>query len=510
MRRLSDKPGLPYALYRAEQVRRMDAYALEIEGISAAELMARAGQALFDLARSLYPDSRRWLLLCGLGNNGGDGYVVAALAQAVGLAVEIIQLGDSQRIQGHALHHLQRAQALGVSIRQGLSGDLPPADLIVDGLFGTGLDREVSGPWRAAIEAINRHPAPVLAIDIPSGLHADSGAVLGAAVQASHSLSFIGLKPGLFTGMAADHVGQLHFSGLQVPARVYASELPSARRLDWARKIGQLPRRRATAHKGDCGHVLIIGGAPGFAGAARLAGEGALRSGAGLVSLATHPAHAACIAQQRPELMCHGLDGAEALRPLLQAADVLVLGPGLGQSDWARRLFEQAMAVDRPRLLDADGLNLLAQKPQRLARTVITPHPGEAARLLGLGSAQIQADRFAACEQLRQRYAPVVLLKGAGSLVCSDGDKAPGICSAGNAGMASGGMGDLLSGIIAGLMAQAPGLGLEPGLDWAWAAELGMVLHAEAADRAARRLSQRSLLASDLLDELPGLLREAE
>ncbi len=500
MRRLADKPGLPYALYRAEQVRRLDRYAIDCEGISGAELMARAGKALFDLACDRYPQARRWLVVCGLGNNGGDGYVVAALAQEAGLKVEIVQLGDASSIAGDALVHYQKAQQLGVPTHT--DGALPSADLIIDGLLGTGLDREVVGSWRAVIEAVNRHPAPVVAIDIPSGLHADTGAVMGVAVEADLTLSFIGLKQGLFTAAAADYVGEVCFSGLEVPARVYASEVLSARRLDGKRMSGQLPRRRATAHKGDCGHVLIIGGAPGLAGATRLAGEGALRTGAGLVSIATHPAHAAFIAQQRPELMCHAIDSAEALQQLMDRVDVLVIGPGLGQGDWSEDLYRLAIDSTLPKVVDADGLNLLSRMPQRLGAAVITPHPGEAARLLGCSTPAVQDDRFAACEALRQRYAPVVLLKGAGSLVGSDGDQSVALCSAGNPGMASGGMGDLLSGMIAALIGQ--------GMALSRAAELAMVLHAEAGDRAARRLGQRALLASDLLEVLPDLLQEAE
>lgn len=464
--------------------------------------MARAGQALFQSARARWPAAKRWLVVSGLGNNGGDGYVVAQLARQAGMAVEIVQLGDPARIRGDALSHFKRAQAAGVPVSPWQGGELPAADLIFDGIFGIGLDREVTGSWREMIERVNSHPAPVVAIDIPSGLDPDCGVAMGVSIEADLTVSFIGLKQGLFTAEAPNHTGEVGFAGLGVPARILAAEPVAARRLDWPQLCNQLPRRQRTAHKGDCGHVLVIGGAPGFAGAARLAGEGALRAGAGLVSLATHPDHAACISQQRPELMSHGISSVEHLGNLLKAADVVVVGPGLGQSVWSRMLFDAVVETDLPFLVDADGLNLLAQSPRRLANAVITPHPGEAARLLEISSAEVQHDRFTAVESLRQGFAPVAVLKGAGTLISSDGGNAVGLCSAGNPGMASGGMGDVLGGIIAALIGQ--GLGLTE------AAELGVVLHAEAADRAARETGERSLLAGDLIAQLPAVLREAE
>jgi len=500
MRTLPNSGQLPYALYRADQVREFDRLAIQEFKIPGVELMERAGAALFTRARDLFPEARRWVVICGPGNNGGDGYVVARHALAAGLGVDLLQLGDLGRVKGDALHHLELARLAGLESRP--FGPLPvAADLIIDALLGTGLDREVSGALRQAIEAMNSHPAPVISADIPSGLNADSGAEMGCSVQAAATLTFIALKQGLFTGVGPDRAGRLFFDTLDVPARVYASSIASARRLDWGRMASTLPRRGRSAHKGDSGHVLVVGGAPGFAGAARLAGEGALRSGAGLVSMATHPAHAALIGLSRPELMCHAVASAGDLAALAEKASVIAIGPGLGQSDWGLGLFDAVTAIGKPLVVDADALNLLARNPRRLPQAVITPHPGEAARLLGMSTAAVQADRFAAVEALRSRYAPVALLKGAGTLIAADGNKPPALCSAGNPGMASGGMGDVLTGIIASLMAQ----GIEP----ACAAELGVTLHATAADRAARQ-GERGLIASDLIAELRPLLAEAE
>lgn len=509
MRTLAAKTPMPYALYRAAQLQRLDALAMELAGLAEDGLMLRAGQALFDAARQHFPKASRWLMVCGLGNNAGDAYVVARLGHATGIQTHILQLGDPQRLKGAALSQFQAARAAGVSLElcetkaaTGADIHLPDADLIFDGLFGIGLDRSVQGRWRAAIEAINRHPAPVLAIDIPSGLMADSGQVMGVAVKARRTLSFIGLKPGLFTGQGPDYCGQIECASLEVPAAIFASELPSARRLDWARLRSSLPGRRPCAHKGDCGHVLVVGGAPGLFGAVLMAAEAALRLGAGLVTVATHPAHAPLVALHRPELMGQGVANAEALLPLLQHVDVLLLGPGLGQDDWARGLFEAGLASGRPMVLDADGLNLLAQSPQYLPQAIITPHPGEAGRLLGTSSAEIQADRFAALAGLWQRFAPVVVLKGPGTLIGAKGHKSPGLCSQGNPGMASGGMGDVLAGFIVALVAQ----GMAP----AEAAELGVVIHAEAADRASAKTSVHGLIATDLLRVLPQMLLEME
>ncbi len=490
----SEQP--PHALYRAAQVREFDRIAIEEYGMAGGLLMQRAGSAAFALLRERWPQARRITLVCGVGNNGGDGYVVARLAREAGLEVRLLQLGDPERLLGDALAMYQAFRAVGGQVEP--FERLPKvSDLIVDAVLGTGLERPVTGLWAQAFAAVNRQRAPVLAIDIPSGLHSDTGQELGVAMRAAATISFIGLKQGMYTGSGPDCCGDIHFDALEVPARVYSREILSARRLDWAKQSGQLQPRRRSAHKGDFGHVLVLGGAPGFAGAVRLAGEAAARSGAGLVSLATHPQHAAVIAAARPELMCHGVGGAAELEPLLARASVLALGPGLGRSDWSRELLAMSLGSRPPKVVDADALNLLAEAPRRRDDWVLTPHPGEAARLLGSGTAEVQADRFAAARRLQQRYGGVCLLKGAGTLVQGPGQRPPGVCSQGNPGMASGGMGDLLTGIVAGLLAQ--------GFDAEQAAELGVCLHARAGDLAGLD-GERGLLAGDLLGLLRGLM----
>lgn len=488
---------LPHALYRAEQVRELDRTTIEDHGIPGAELMERAGAGAYRLLRERWPNARDITLLCGAGNNGGDGYVVARLARGDGLTVRVLQLGDPGRLRGDALAMADAWRASG--------GELEPyqrlpqrTDLVVDALLGTGLEREVEGDWARAVDAVNTHPAPVLAIDVPTGLHADTGRVLGTAVRAQATVSFIGLKQGMFTGAGPDCCGEIRFDALQVPAVVYSREILSARRLDWDKQAGLLGPRCRDAHKGDFGHVLVVGGAPGFSGAARLTGEGALRAGAGLVTIATHPQHAPYINAARPELMVRGIEDPSDLVQLLDRATVVAAGPGLGQGAWGVGLLDRVLATDLPLVLDADGLNLLAASPQRRNGWILTPHPGEAARLLDCSTGDVQSDRFTAVRRLQERFGGVVLLKGAGSLVFGPSRKPPGVCSQGNPGMAGGGSGDVLTGIVAALLAQ--GLTLED------AASCGVCLHAAAGDAAAAG-GERGMLAGDLIQEIRPLLK---
>ena len=494
---------LPYALYRAEQVRALDRAAIDEHGIPGAELMERAGAAAFMLLRERWPAARRIAVLVGTGNNGGDGYVLARLGLDAGLSVSVLCLGDQTRLRGDARTAADAFASAGGQVES--FRELPVfADLIVDALLGTGLERPVEGDWADAITQVNQHPAPVLAVDIPSGLHADTGHVLGVAIEADATISFIGLKQGMFTGRGRDHCGAIRFDGLGVPAAIYATEILAARRTDWPKAKALLPGRQASAHKGDCGRVLIIGGAPGMTGAARLAGEAALRAGAGLVTVATHPEHAAVLNLNRPELMVHAAADPAALDPVLAGADVIAIGPGLGQGVWGATLLgdllDRGKLRERPMVIDADALNLLARAPRQRDDWILTPHPGEAARLLGITSAQVEDDRFAAALALQRRFGGVIVLKGAGTLVQGPGHRPVAVCSQGNPGMASGGMGDALTGIIAGLLAQ--------GLDPEEAAEAGVCLHAAAGDHAAAE-GQRGLLASDLIGALRETLSES-
>jgi NAD(P)H-hydrate epimerase len=492
-RPMPDKDCLPAALYRAEQVREMDRCAIEEYGIPGDVLMERAGKAAFGLLRECWPDARRILVLAGTGNNGGDGFVLARLALQAGLEVRVLQLGDRGRINGDARTNAMRFAAL--------SGDWLPCpdklpedvDLVVDAVLGTGLERSVEGRWARILGQVNAARTPVLSLDIPSGLQSDTGVVLGTAVCADVTISFIALKQGMFTADGPDCCGDIRFHALEVPARVYASHILSARRLDWAGQGTKLHPRKRSAHKGDFGHVLVVGGDKGYAGAARLCAEAALRTGAGLASLATRGEHLSAVLAGRPEIMVHGVEEVADLEPLLEKASVIALGPGLARQPWGQALWERVLETKLPLVMDADALNLLAEAPRHRKDWVLTPHPGEAARLLGRNTRDIHADRFDAVREIRQRYGGVVVLKGAGSLIAGGTHQPPAICSDGNPGMASGGMGDVLSGVIAAWMAQ--------GWQNREAAQLGVCLHAAAGDMAARA-GERGLLASDLMSHL--------
>ena len=491
--------GLPTGLYSAEQVRHLDRIAIEELGIPGTELMRRAGRGAFSCLKSHWPSAERITVLAGTGNNGGDGFILAALAAREGLSVQVLQVGDEQRIKGDAARARQHALEAGVACRP-FAGELAATDVLVDALLGTGLRGAVRPEQARAIRAISQMPAPVLALDIPSGLCADSGCILGEAVQADCTVSFIALKKGLLTGAGPACTGVLHLEELEVPEEVFQRFAPAARRLDWQQLQAFLPPRPRDAHKGDFGHLLVAGGNTGMPGAALLAARAALRTGAGLVSVVTRSQHASALAAACPEAMVSGADTGQDAERLLERATVIVIGPGLGQDAWGEQLLQRALQAGCPLVLDADALNLAAAKDITPPEPFIaTPHPGEAARLLGWETARVQADRFAAVGALRQRLGGgAVILKGAGSLVC-DGEE-PSLCPYGNPGMATGGMGDTLSGILGALLAQ--------GLNIGDAARFGTCLHARAADLAAAA-GERGMTASDLLPHLRHLVNPA-
>jgi NAD(P)H-hydrate epimerase len=486
-------PTHPYSrdLHTVEQLRQMERAALAALGITGQELMRRAASAALNSLRRHWPQLRHICIHCGPGNNGGDGFLLGLLAREAGLQVEMTALTAASH--GDAAVARQAWVAGGGRVQLVDDDDtLPDAELHVDALYGIGLHRAPEAAAARLIEQINRSGQSVLALDVPSGLDTDTGHCAGAAIRADVTVTFIAGKRGLHTGRAADHVGVLELATLGVPDSVYADIAPDARLL----VAEVLPRRTRYANKGDNGHVLVIGGEHGMAGAARLAGEAALRGGAGLVSVATRAEHVFVLNATRPELMVHGVDGPQTLAPLLERASVLALGPGLGQAAWGHALWLTALDANKPMVLDADGLNLLAREPRRFsAPTILTPHPGEAAKLLGVSTAEVEHDRFAAVRELSRRYGAVAVLKGSGSLM-ADPDGRLDVCPWGNPGMASGGMGDLLTGVVAALLGQGCS---------AWqAACLGVGLHARAGDRAAQ-LGERGMLASDLLAPLRAL-----
>jgi hydroxyethylthiazole kinase-like uncharacterized protein yjeF len=485
---------LPEALYTAGQSRQLDRLAMDEHRLGGGVLMERAGEAAYALMRHQWPRSNRIAVVCGPGNNGGDGYVLARLGRGDGLEVRLLALGDLSNQGEDAVAARNSFEAAGGVISPFAAGSLSGCDVIVDAIFGTGLERQVAGEWAEAIDAINRSGVPVLALDIPSGLHADTGVALGMAVRAKITISFIALKAGMLTADGPDYCGKLKFNPLAVPDEVYRKVDSYAERITPGNLARLFPRRPRNTHKGKNGRVLVIGGGPGMPGAARMTGEAALYTGAGLVTVATHPDHVLAVNASRPELIVHGIDSASQLATLVGQADTVAIGPGLGRSSWARELLAVVLESSVAKVVDADALNLIAIEPCKDERWILTPHPGEAATLLGKSVQDIQQNRFACVSDMVARFGGVCVLKGAGTIVGSTDKRF--VCDRGKPALATAGTGDLLTGTIASFVAQ--------GLDTTDAARAGVWAHAIAADLVARN-GERGWLASDFLP----LMRDA-
>ncbi len=492
-------------LYTARQVRGLDHAAIHDLGIEGFELMQRAGRAVSDAAFEHFPAARHWLILCGPGNNGGDGYVVASLALQAGVDVTVCALSDPQNLQGDAARAYSAWQQAGGSVFAWPLRSGEVFELAFDALLGTGIGRAVEGDYRQAIAFLNRLECPKIAIDIPSGLNADSGRFMGCCTQADLSVTFVGRKRGMYTADGPDCCGQILFDDLAVPSGAAKSVGRAGRLLREEFLAETISSRKRNAHKGNFGHVLAVGGLQGMSGAIRLCGEAALRSGAGRVTLATDPAHAAFVNIDRPELMVSAVAAASELQAILSQTHVVAVGPGLGRSAWSRALLQTCIGSGLTLVVDADGLNLLAdeaaggQLPVR-DNWVLTPHPGEAAHLLACSTHDIQQDRVAAALTLARRYAATVVLKGCGSIIADPLDNYS-ICPFGNPGMATAGSGDVLTGMIAALLGQ--------GLDCSDAATVGVLAHALAGDEAAARLGETALLAGDLVESLAAIWTSA-
>lgn len=486
-------------LYTSSQIKKIEQRAINNCNISETIMMDRAGQSILTHLQTHFPHAKNIMVFCGGGNNGGDGYVLARLAQAAGLNVQVLAMTSLQQLTGAALQAAQSCVEAKVPIKPfTVDCDLTDFDLIVDALLGIGLKGNVRAEYQQAILVLNRVNCPIIAVDTPSGLEVDTGAILGCAVAATLTITFIGYKQGLLTNQGPAVCGKIILEDLQLPTEAFAEvEISALRLLPEQHFFSE--RRKRDAHKGHYGHVLIIGGDYGMAGAVQLAGYAALRAGAGLVSVATRHEHVALVSGTVPELMTHGVRYGSELIPLLTKATVVVIGPGLGQQAWGEELFEQTINQEKPIVVDADALNLLSRSsPSRKDNWVLTPHPGEAARLLNILTYEVQADRFQAISKLQSMFGGTIVLKGPGSLIKSAGTL-PMLCSGGNPGMASGGMGDVLTGIIGAFIAQ--------GLSLFAAAQLAVLAHAKAGDLAAT-LGERGMLASDLLQCLREVINQ--
>ncbi|MBV8145582.1 MAG: NAD(P)H-hydrate dehydratase [Gammaproteobacteria bacterium] len=486
--------ALPVALYSTAQVRAIDAHAINELNIPGYTLMKRAGEAALRYLRTRWPMAHRIVIVCGSGNNGGDGYVLARFAQAAGLTVSVLAAAEPEELRGDARHAYEDLRASGASVRPFAAELLSAGEVIVDALLGTGLKGSVRGALVPVIRAVNAAGIPVFALDVPSGLDSDAGTAAGDAVRADATVTFVGLKTGLFVGDGPEYAGTVFFDDLELGDAPQPGLSPRLTRIVEAEIHAALPRRPRSSNKGDFGRVLIVGSCSGMPGAARLAGEASLRVGAGLVTVAVAPENVTAISAGRPELICLGIKEPGDLTDALSRADVVAVGPGLGRTSWAHAALTAVLDSGKPLVVDADALNLLAEKkPTAREGWILTPHPGEAGRLLAVGAQVIQQDRLAALDRLLDRYHGTIVLKGAGTLVGGAG-RTPALCERGNPGMATAGTGDVLTGTIAGILAQC-------GDAWA-AARVGVLVHAMAGDAAARG-GERGVLASDLLRELP-------
>ncbi len=527
-------------LYTAEQIKTLDKIAIANQfSNNGFILMERAGKAAFLQIEKLYVENKSLVIFCGQGNNGGDGFVLAALAAQAGYYVIVVFLGVVEKLSSDAKKAYYKFHLLvdgKERFLHQLSSDFNEnftdyintqnkKTVFVDALLGIGLAKPIEGVYKSAIEFINRQQN-IIAIDIPSGLHADTGVAYQPVVKANYTLSFIGLKQGFFTNNGPDNTGHVILDSLGVEQEVYSQVENSSWLMtqNWANDIvkNKLQKRPKNCHKHQFGHIVMIGGDNSMPGAVVMSGTAALRGGAGLVSIITHDIHSAAISQQQLELMVYGVSNNIAehklkILELLTKANVVVLGPGLGQTNWSQQLFDFVLNYlinnidsNQTVVIDADGLNLLSEyiiinenrdNFNKIAhKIVLTPHPGEASKLIH-NNINISDDRFAAVTILSDSYGAAVILKGVGTLV-KDLDQKIAVCQAGNSGMASAGMGDILTGIVAALLANK--------LDRYTASCLAVYVHATAADKQAKKFGERGLLATDLLLEIRRLINSNE
>ncbi|RXF03458.1 NAD(P)H-hydrate dehydratase [Pseudoalteromonas sp. PS5] len=486
--------NLPQVAYTSQQVQQYEGQAAKLSGTNLTTLMRRAGHAAFSYVNDTMSSHEKVLVITGKGNNAGDGFIVAQLCWEAGIAVTVLTLFEPKRLAGDAQQAYRQYHGKLVSTYNEI--DLSQFTTVVDAVFGTGFRGELPEHVRTCFDCINNLPIRKVALDVPSGVNATTGEVAPSALMASTTVTFIALKQGLLSGTAKRFVGNLLLAGLGVDKAFNSQVTATSNFLNHETLMATRPQRALDSYKNSHGHVLVIGGNHGMAGAVRLAAEAALRAGAGLVSVATHPDNTAAVLYGRYELMVHAVATAEALLPLLNKASVVVLGPGLGQDLWAQSLFRKVIQTKLPLVLDADGLNLLAKEPVARSNWVLTPHLGEARRLLKNVNAKVdEADRFAVVSNISKQYQATTVLKGPGSLVAQQ--QSININRSGCAAMASAGMGDVLSGIIGGLLAQ--------GMEAFAATNLAVYIHGLAAEQAADD-GAKGMLAGDLFEHIRGIL----
>ncbi len=483
-------------LYTGKDLKKLDQLAIKHLNISGYEFMCKAGQAAFAALQNRWHHAKQILVMCGPGNNGGDGFVLARLAKKAGYDVKVYLIGAQQNCPAEAKQAREDWLALGGEIHS-FQGTLGKADVIVDALLGIGTRLPLASDFQTAIGAINNSACPVMSIDIPSGLDSDTGA-FEQVIHATLTITFVALKIGMLTGGAVDVVGELLYDNLGIDTSLFSEIKPIAARIVYQDILSYLPKRSLSSHKGENGHVCIIGGGhSGFSGAVCLAGEAALRAGAGLVSAVVATSSLPLLARAPSELLCYGFCRPKEMRFILDVATVLVLGPGLSQNSWGKKFFKETLQhSNKPCIVDADGLNWLADFPQQRENWILTPHPKEAARLLGITTAKVQENRIKAAVALKEKFGGVIVLKGAGTIVVLENGKIM-LNVGGFPALSTGGTGDVLAGLIAGLVGQK--------LSLSQAACLAVSVHAQAACLE-QTLGERGMLASDLFLHIRNLV----
>ncbi len=477
-------------VYTVSECRELDRIAIEEHGIPGFELMKRAGEFAFNRLLANFPNTKRIRVVAGSGNNAGDGYVVAGMAHRTGLEVALVQVGDPVRLRGDAKRAWNWMKDQGLDTSNDLS-DTP--DVVVDGLLGTGVQGSVREPYQEAIADINRARCKTLALDLPSGLDSGTGSVLcDEPIRADLTCTFVGAKIGLFTGAGPDFAGKVELSNLDIPSDVF-ERVSGLELIDPEESSHYLPRRMTTAHKGQAGSVLVVGGDLGSGGAAILTAEAALRTGAGLVTAISRPEHVAAFLSRCPEVMVHGVREDDDISPLLAKADVVAVGPGLTASPWSISMVASVLNRSPRRLVvDAGALRLL-NKQKLPSDCIVTPHPGEAGDLLDLPAQDVQKDRVSAIRELTRSHQCTAILKGAGSLIATRGEPI-GLLRCANPALATAGSGDVLTGIVAAVHAVTE----SPTKTVIKAA----VLHCRAGIDVAEEVGNRSIVASDLIHNI--------
>ena len=498
-------------LYTSQETKKLDSLAIRSQKVPAFTLMQKASEFSFNVLLNNWPNTKKVFVFCGKGNNAGDGYLISHLAKEMGLESFIIQASPSNKISGaskKAFNLALESKVKRISVAAFKKKSLKDS-VIVDALLGIGIKGNVRSNVSKLILEINKKSTniPVLSVDIPSGICSNTGINLGVHIQADVTATFVGRKRGCFTSTGRTASGNVVVNDLGLSSSLKRQIKTNCYLLDTEKSLLKLKNRKGDAHKGDFGHVLVIGGDKGFGGAAILASKAAVFSGAGLVSLATRSIHVEAALSSCPELMVNGIESGQDVEEILAKSTVVVLGPGLGQSAWSeqmlQRTFMEARKRNLPVVLDADGLNLLTKLKLKSGiprKMIITPHPGEAARLVNQEVNKIQEDRFKSVTALEKKFRSVSVLKGSGSLVCykRNGKQRIGVCEAGNPGMAKGGMGDVLAGLIGSFLSQ--------GLSLVEATEVAVDLHSKSADIASLELGM-TITPTDVIRNIRYFLR---